>query len=235
MNDVKQIETLLPKYDCGSCGYGSCFLLAEAVIYKGESVNSCPLLKQERFKVNRDKLNKLTATTSIQTKETKKCKHCANSSTNGIKGVIDSYEADIILAPLEGEHSCREILMPVTSSIEVNKGNIIEYRPMGCPVVHHAKVLKKEGMLLTVHIVGHCDRDNRESATHKALGICMVVGFEGKYRGNNVYVGQTVRFLPDHCMMQKIHSGVVVNIEDDNILLEGIDLKVWAPPIITTL
>jgi uncharacterized Fe-S cluster-containing protein len=40
-------------------------------------------------------------------------------------------------------------------------------------------------------------------------------------------VGETVRFLPEHCMMQKVHSGVVVHSEGMRLRIEGIDLKVW--------
>jgi hypothetical protein len=60
----------------------------------------------------------------------------------------------------------------------------------------------------------------------------MVIAFEGKVAGTNVAVGQTVRFLPNHCMMQKIHSGVIVNLEANKIRIECIDLKVWAPPVV---
>ena len=42
-----------------------------------------------------------------------------------------------------------------------------------------------------------------------------------------VEVGETVRFLPEHCMMQKVHSGVVVHFEGARVRIEGIDLKVW--------
>ncbi|KAF5410725.1 MAG: hypothetical protein C5S47_05995 [Candidatus Methanogasteraceae archaeon] len=38
--------------------------------------------------------------------------------------------------------------------------------------------------------------------------------------------GETVRFLPEHCMMQKVHSGVVVHSEGDRVRIERIDLKV---------
>ena len=43
----------------------------------------------------------------------------------------------------------------------------------------------------------------------------------------NPEVGETVRFLPEHCMMQKVHSGVVVHSEGAMLRIEGIDLKVW--------
>jgi uncharacterized Fe-S cluster-containing protein len=59
-------------------------------------------------------------------------------------------------------------------------------------------------------------------------GICMVVGFEGLVtRGDMPDVGATVRFLPEHCMMGKVHAGVIVHSEGDRVRIEGIDLKVW--------
>jgi len=39
-------------------------------------------------------------------------------------------------------------------------------------------------------------------------------------------VGETVRFLPEHCMMQNVHSGVVVHFKGNAERIEGIDLKV---------
>ena len=36
-----------------------------------------------------------------------------------------------------------------------------------------------------------------------------------------------MRFLPEHSMMQKVHSGVVVHSEGKTVRIEGIDLKVW--------
>jgi uncharacterized protein len=35
-----------------------------------------------------------------------------------------------------------------------------------------------------------------------------------------------VRFLPEHCMMQKVDSGVVVQSKEKNLRIEEIDLNV---------
>ena len=40
-------------------------------------------------------------------------------------------------------------------------------------------------------------------------------------------IGQTVKFLPNHCMMGKVHSGIVVQVEDGKTRIDCIDLKVW--------
>ncbi len=39
-------------------------------------------------------------------------------------------------------------------------------------------------------------------------------------------MGETVRFLSEHYMMQKVHSGAVVHSEGMRGRIEGIDLKV---------
>jgi hypothetical protein len=40
-------------------------------------------------------------------------------------------------------------------------------------------------------------------------------------------VGETVKFLPSHCRMQQVHSGVIVHSEGSRLRIEGIDLKIW--------
>ncbi|RQD90767.1 Fe-S cluster domain protein [Methanosalsum natronophilum] len=46
-------------------------------------------------------------------------------------------------------------------------------------------------------------------------------------RGKIPKVGQTVKFVPEYCMMQKVHSGMVVSVEGKKVRIEAIDLKVW--------
>ena len=135
------------------------------------------------------------------------------------------------LDPLPDEESCREILYPFTRK-ELKKGDIIKYRPLGCPIIHFARILEEDNGLITVHIIGPCHRLKTEvEFNYLDIGVCMVGGFEGIVQGKVPDVGETVRFLPNHCMMQKVHSGVVVQVEGRKIIIEGIDLKVWSPPI----
>lgn len=214
---LKKIIKELPGYNCGNCQYKDCEEFANALIEKQTDLIQCNVLQQERFKRSFLKINKiLLETTSIHADE------C-------FTGVIDQYEADIILDPLPGENSCREVLLPFINTI-LSKGEIIEYRPLGCPIVHYAKITDTHHNLITVNIIGPCTRIDK-NLDYKEIGVCMVLAFEGTYYGKSLKVGETVRFLPNHCMMQKIHSGVVVNIESNKVLIEGIDLKVWHPPL----
>ena len=70
-------------------------------------------------------------------------------------GIIDGLEADLTLAPLRDECSCREDIHPFDTSVEVEVGDFLRYRPLGCPVTHFAKVIDKTpGSIFTVHMVG---------------------------------------------------------------------------------
>ncbi len=79
-------------------------------------------------------------------------------------------------------------------------------------------------------MTGPRNRLDESGFEFKEVGICMVGGFEGTYTGKPPNVGQTVRFIPHHCMMGKVHTGVVVQCIGNKIIIEGIDLKVWALP-----
>lgn len=205
----------LPGFNCGSCNHKSCEDFALALAKGKSKIQDCSVLQQERFK---DNLDEIQIILSEKVKINEGC----------IAGVIDRYEADIILDPLPGESSCREVLLPFIDD-KLQVGDFVEYRPLGCPVVHFAKVINTNHKLITVNIIGPCKRFDKQIST-KNIGCCMVIGFEGLFSGKNINVSETVRFLPNHCMMQKIHSGVVVNIEANKIIIEGIDLKVWEMP-----
>lgn len=214
MEIANKIENLLPNYNCGSCGYNTCKSFAKSIAENNNNIEKCPLLNQHRFHDNKQKIHSLL---NSEYKITNNCSNC-------ISGVLDNYVADIVLHPLPNEKTCKETIMP-TSIVKVCVDDIIEYRPLGCPIVHFAKILEINGMLLTVSMIGP---EFQPQSTN--IGLCMVIAFEGTYSGKQVRVGETVRFLPHHCMMQKIHSGVVINIENNKIRLEGIDLKVWSLP-----
>jgi len=218
-NHRQKIVKLLPGFQCGICGFARCDEFAEALLRKHADLDECRFLLQETFAPNRDNLEKILKEEKIIPEEEK------------IVGILDGYEADIILNALPEEHSCRETLFPFTRE-ELKVGDIIRYRPLGCPIIHFAEILEENHGLIVVHIVGPCHRlDEDADFEFKDIGVCMVGGFEGIIEGKLPAVGETVRFLPGHCMMQKVHSGVVVQLVGRRAIIEGIDLKVWAPPI----
>jgi uncharacterized Fe-S cluster-containing protein len=208
---MKEIEKLLPGYNCGECGLRSCREFAAALV-DVEGLTRCPILDQERFKGRAEEIAKLLA---------------ASGKDEEIIGVLDGLRASFALGPLPGEPSCREDLHPFDISFSPKEGDIFRYRPLGCPITHFAKVLKWQHGIATVHLIGPIHLIEGKPAPED-IGICMVAAFEGTIsRGRRPVVGETVRFLPEHCMMQKVHSGVVVHSEGKRVRIEGIDLKVW--------
>ncbi len=214
---MPDIIDLLPGYNCGECGYKQCRDFRDALVDGVSELASCPHLESERFSANIPKILELLGLEKSR-------------GTKVIRGVIDGIEADFTIAPLPGEPSCREDLYPFDRQIDVEslKGEFVRYRPLGCPVTHFAKVLEAKRGILTVHLVGPIHRLSEHKVDLKDIGICMVAGFDGIVaRGKTPKVGQTVRFIPEHCMMQKVHSGVIVHSEGSRVRIEGIDLKVW--------
>ncbi|MBN1112496.1 MAG: hypothetical protein JXA53_06220 [Bacteroidales bacterium] len=215
---IKDIIKSLPGYNCGKCGCSRCDDFAEELLRNNKKILDCSVLSFEEFKDNRLNIEKVLENNPNTIAYNEK-----------IIGLIDSYQADITLDPIDGSNSCTEVLLP-TSNHKLRINDIVKYRPLGCPIIHFARIVEINGLLLSVHIIGPENRITNSVDKSIDIGPCIIIAFHGKYKGKNIKVGETIRFLPSHCMMQKVHSGVVVNIENNNVIIEGIDLKVWDTP-----
>jgi uncharacterized Fe-S cluster-containing protein len=231
-NKVKEILNLLPKYNCKACGYKRCDIFAEELLKGTIKLEKCPFLYREDFKNNLEELTELLKDIGFKGNgedidKTIKCS-CAELETDPkLIGVLDGYNADFLLDPLPNEHSCRETLM-IPFNIPLKVGDYIQYRPLGCPIPHFAKIIEEKHGLFVVHIEGPCHRITGEKKNYINVGIALILAFEGIIiYGKSPEVGHTVKFIPNHCMMQKVHSGVVIEVEGNRIYIEGIDLKVW--------
>lgn len=214
---VADIRKLLPGYHCGACGFIKCDDFAEAVA-KGKSVpQKCRFILQEKFKTNLQQIN------SLMHGE-------LNVEQEVCVGTLDDYVADFLLKPLLDEVACREILFPFYQGRNYEIGELVKYRPLGCPIPHYAKIIDVNKGLITVHVIGPCHRINNTEDTFEDIGVCMVGGFIGLIEGKKPKIGKTVRFIPKSCMMQKVHSGIVVQMEGEKAIIEAVDLKVWSLP-----
>ncbi|WP_406670917.1 (Fe-S)-binding protein [Methanolobus sp. ZRKC4] len=210
---MDEIEKLLPGYNCGSCGHRQCRDFV-AEIKNAEDLQKCPFLSRDNFQDNVKKILRLLGEDIPEDEK--------------VVGIIDGLEADFMLAPLKDECSCREFIHPFDGSIEINVGDYLRYRPLACPVTHFAKVIDIDPGIYTIHLVGPLHRLGQEDFEFKDVGLCMILAFEGKIsKGKLPKVGQTVKFVPEYCMMQKVHSGMVVGVEGRSVRIEAIDLKVW--------
>ncbi len=216
---LKLIVENLPGFNCGNCGYQSCENFARGLLEKKNDLSECSVLSRSEYLSNKKTIEKILD----------QPEYMLAANNEPIIGVIDRYKADIILKPLKGESSCREVLLPFYHA-ELKTNDVIRYRPLGCPITHIAKIMETQHSLITVQIIGPENNRNGENQRIKDVGMCMVVAFRGSYEGKSLKVGETVRFLPHHCMMQKIHSGVIVNLEKNSVLIEAVDLKVWGMP-----
>ena len=216
---MDKILSLLPGYNCGSCGFKQCRDFA-AQITDEASLMRCPFLGRELFRKNLEQLKEIVGKEKNTEKEEEKGKE--------VRGIIDGLKADFLLGPLYEERSCREDIHPLDGSLEIEIGDILRYRPLGCPITHFAKVIDKSPGVYTVHIVGPLHRLGKNDLSFRDAGLCMILAFEGMVvKGKVPSVCQTVKFLPEHCMMQKVHSGIVVSVEGRRLRIEAIDLKVW--------
>ena len=206
-----QIEKLLPGYNCGECGLGSCREFAAALVDVA-GLDRCTILKQERFKGRAEQIAELLACSERRRRSSEFWMACTRTSP------WLRWRA----SPPAGR-TC----IPSTPRRMLKEGDVFRYRPLGCPITHFARVLKSDRGVVTVHLVGPVHLLKGLPAPED-IGLAMVLAFEGTIsRGKRPEVGETVRFLPEHCMMQKVHSGVVVHSEGNRVRIEGIDLKVW--------
>ena len=222
-----EITEMLPGYNCGKCGHRQCRNYAEAVVEDGD-VSKCPYLEQERFAGTKTEIEEFLSTHKVVGEEAEgvlsPCKGCEERAI----GVMDGRNADFSLGPIPGEPSCREDLYLFDRSTEVGPGDVLRYRPLGCPVIHFARVMKFTKGIATVHLAGPHQLLDDRNFQFKDVGMCMVTGFEGFVKNGRVPdVGETIKFLPSHCSMLKVHSGVIVHSEGSMLRIEGIDLKVW--------
>lgn len=211
MSSTSILETL-PGYNCGRCGFPNCRTFA-AALGDGAEVDDCPLLLQERYAENRAKLKEAVA---------------ARPAPKVVELVGNRAAADVILAPFPGEPACREHIFPFDHDARAKAGDLVSYRCIGCPIIHFAKVMSVSHSVLTVQTTGPIHRIGITDSVPVDLGICSVIAFEGQVVNDRILeIGETVKFIPHRCMMQKVHSGVVVSSEGDRVRIENVDLKVW--------
>jgi uncharacterized protein len=110
------------------------------------------------------------------------CANCGKSLLASLDN-INSSKADFSLGPIPGEPSCREDLHPFDRRMKIEPGDILRYRPLGCPVIHFAKVIDYDKGVATVHLAGPHQLLGEKGLQYQDVGVCMVTGFEGALKG----------------------------------------------------
>lgn len=128
-------------------------------------------------------------------------------------------EYDFLLKPIGNEISARKIVKPfrtdLIDKLNIKKGCYITGRPVsaGCPVTHVLKVFdidELSGLLYTWAVGPKYAREN-EVIDIKSYEM---VGFEGIAESikDRPEIGKTASFLPNFCMLQLTHFGLVNKI-----------------------
>jgi uncharacterized protein len=217
MDTFENIISLLPGTNCKACGFTTCYSFVCKLLNGQVALSECAELAHDKYKGNFSKIETILETVKLQ-------------KSNKVFGLIDNMEADFVMHPLKDEPTCR-VTLASFSTKPIIKGGLIKYRPLGCPITHYSRVINVDNGLIEVWEASPCNFGEEETPID--LGICLILSFQGKVDGQFPNIGQTVKFLTNYCMMGKIHTGIVVQIEDGCARIDGIDFKIWqhAPQI----
>jgi uncharacterized Fe-S cluster-containing protein len=197
---------LLPKLNCGACGFKTCEDFALAV-----DSNKSELLKC---------IHHLKVIPKIENKRSN-CMQCQLAENLGEKlDWQDSLkrEFDFILDVFEGEPGPKETILPynptLVKELGVKKGDVMIGRPMGmscgCPVTHCGVVNEVDPRNGVIHwyVTGPL-RPRAEGFID--IGFYVSQAYEGiiKESKEKIELGRRYWFLPRRCMLQWRHSGLV--------------------------
>jgi uncharacterized Fe-S cluster-containing protein len=196
---------LLPKLDCGACGYKTCIDFANAVDKSESELKKCIHLKHPVLNINNNK----------------NCVNCNGGENLGEKlGWKDSLkrEFDFILDIFEGEPGPKETILPynptLVKELGVKKGDVMIGRPMGmscgCPITHCGVVSEVDARngVINWYVTGPL-RPRSEGFID--IGYYVSQAYEGiiKESKEEIKLGRRYWFLPRRCMLQWRHSGLV--------------------------
>lgn len=196
---------LLPKLDCGACGYKTCESFAQDVDNSNTDIQKCIHV---HYKTN-------------SAKGLKNCISCNTDENLGERtGWKDHLQRDydFILDCFDNEPGPRETILPYNPSLVkdlgVKKGDIMIGRPMGmscgCPITHCGIVTDSDPRNGVINwcITGPL-RPRAEGFID--IGYYVAQGYEGliKESSSKIELGRRYWFLPRRCMLQWRHSGLV--------------------------
>jgi uncharacterized Fe-S cluster-containing protein len=197
---------LLPKLNCGACGFKTCEDFAFDVDLNKNELKKC--------------IHHLKVLPQIGNKRAN-CLQCQLTENLGEKlDWQDSLkrEFDFILDIFEGEPGPKETILPynptLVKELGVKKGDVMIGRPMGmscgCPVTHCGVVNEVDPRNGVIHwyVTGPL-RPRAEGFID--IGYYVSQAYEGiiKESKEKIELGRRYWFLPRRCMLQWRHSGLV--------------------------
>jgi uncharacterized Fe-S cluster-containing protein len=206
MEILTKTMDLLPKLDCGVCGYKTCIEFANSVDAGDEELKRCIHIAE--------KVENNT--------ESKECFICAKEEFGmGEKlGWKDNLKRDFdfILDCFPNEPGPKETILPynptLVEKLAVKKGDVMIGRPMGmscgCPITHCGVVSSVDARngVINWNVTGPL-RPRAEGFVD--IGYYVSQAYEGIIKESKAEIQLGVRywFLPRRCMLQWRHSGLV--------------------------
>ncbi|MDD1693583.1 MAG: Fe-S cluster protein [Methanoregula sp.] len=127
------------------------------------------------------------------------------------------FDYDFIVSPFPGEPSARRYIQPLRADLAdrwgIGPGDILRGRPVepSCPIQHVLRVISVDPVtgILACHTVGPAVA--RKSPAVYDIRAYHEIGYEGiaETVRHEPVIGFRMRFLPQNCMRQMVHSGVV--------------------------
>lgn len=203
-NILQTTMDILPKLDCGACGFKNCQAFAYAVDAKSEQLEKCIHIANKLEKKN----------------DPIACHECNSIGMAEKMGWKDNLQRDFdfILDTFEGEPGPRETILPynpaLVKELGVKKGDIMIGRPMGmscgCPITHCGIVIDADyrNGVINWYVTGPL---KPRSEGFVDIGYYVAQGYEGliKESKEEIKLGRRYWFLPRRCMLQWRHSGLV--------------------------
>jgi uncharacterized Fe-S cluster-containing protein len=206
METLTKTMELLPKLDCGACGYKTCVEFADMVDKGDDELKKCIHIA--------DRIEEKT--------DTKDCFICSKEG-NGMGeklGWKDNLKRDFdfILDCFPEEPGPKETILPynptLVKELGVKKGDVMIGRPMGmscgCPITHCGVVSSVDARngVINWNVTGPL-RPRAEGFVD--IGYYVSQAYEGiiKESKEEIKIGMRYWFLPRRCMLQWRHSGLV--------------------------
>jgi len=206
MESLTKTMEMLPKLDCGVCGYKTCTDFSIAVDKGTDEIKKC-----------------IHITDRLESKPISKDSFIQSREIIGMGeklGWKDSLQRDFdfILDCFPNEPGPKETILPynptLVKELGIKKGDVMIGRPMGmscgCPVTHCGIVSSVDARngVIDWNVTGPL-RPRSEGFVD--IGYYVSQAYEGIIKEHNVEIKLGVRywFLPRRCMLQWRHSGLV--------------------------
>lgn len=213
MSEPERATFSFPGLNCGLCGYKTCSEFSTAVEENAELIERCIHLVKPQYE------NQWPASAEGGDN----CDSCSSpcsrnpEARNSWKDSL-SRELDFVLDIIPNEPGPRETIRlhnpMLTRELDIQPGDILIGRPLGmscgCPITHcgvAVDVDRKTGIIVWC-ITGPLSPRHNE---FKDLGYYSAEAYEGIVKESKVElkVGMRYWFMPQKCMLQWRHSGLV--------------------------